>query len=52
VKIHCSILAEDAIKAAIGRLPQEVRRRHPVREQGGRLMAVQLTDRAAEHVKR
>jgi nitrogen fixation NifU-like protein len=36
VKIHCSILAEDAIKAADRRLSQEVRRR-PRRGKAARL---------------
>ena len=60
VKIHCSVLAEDAIKAALGRLQGEVdgaggrrgRARSRRRSEGGRRgMAVTLTEKATKQVK-
>lgn len=45
VKIHCSILAEDAIKAAI----EDYRTKH--NSQAGRLMSVTMTPAASDRVK-
>ena len=39
VKIHCSILAEDAIKAAVADYRQEARRDEAQREAGDRKLA-------------
>jgi hypothetical protein len=49
VKIHCSILAEDAIKAAVNDYKHQTRQHH-----GGMQtdMAVTMTEAAARHVTR
>jgi hypothetical protein len=53
VKIHCSILAEDAIKAAVERLQEEARRQDAKLNCRSRTdMAVTLTEAAARHVNR
>jgi nitrogen fixation NifU-like protein len=48
VKIHCSILAEDAIKAAV----DDYRAKPPARRRWTEAMAVTLTEAAARHVTR
>ena len=50
VKIHCSILAEDAIKAAVADYKQEARRRAPAANAGEAARRErELTGRAARN---
>ncbi len=48
VKIHCSVLAEDAIKAAI----TDWKKKHACRRADSGTMAIEITDKAVEEVRR